>query len=445
MAPVIELRIIDIAAYSLGAWLVFKLLKLAYSNNWRGLQTTPLRGPQSASFLFGLSGIIRQAEDASVLTEQWAKEYGSAFCVPGAMGSMRIVITDPKAVTHFYSKETFGYIQTPLARTFIERLLKDNWDAHLDSSPTVEGVVIDVQKWMNHVSLDSIGIAGFSHDFRSLSGSIPTIVRVFESLKTGTSPLSLLVFLLGSTFPILLKLPTSDNTTWTKLHDEMAEIAQDLLERTRKERERGFEGGHNNTEEKSIIGLLIKAETASGQLQMSPEEIMAQMVSFSLPTILRYETTSISLTWALIELSRKPEKQQKLRDELSRFSTVDPTWEQLVSDLPYLDSVVHEAAEDDIIPLSTPITTATGEIVSNIIIKKGTLVSAPIRAINRSEAFWGPNAKEFEPERWLDESDYNAKQIQGHRNILTFSDGPRICLGRAFALAEFKVRSACFH
>jgi len=31
-----------------------------------------------------------------------------------------------------------------------------------------------------------------------------------------------------------------------------------------------------------------------------------------------------------------------------------------------------------------------------------------------------------------------AKEIQGHRHILTFSDGPRTCLGRSFALAEFK-------
>jgi hypothetical protein len=32
-----------------------------------------------------------------------------------------------------------------------------------------------------------------------------------------------------------------------------------------------------------------------------------------------------------------------------------------------------------------------------------------------------------------------AKEIQGYRHILTFSDGPRICLGKSFALAEFKV------
>lgn len=59
--------------------------------------------------------------------------------------------------------------------------------------------------------------------------------------------------------------------------------------------------------------------------------------------------------------------------------------------------------------------------------------------MNRSEAFWGPNAKEFEPERWLVDSDIPAKEISGHRHLLTFSDGPRLCLGRGFALAEFKV------
>ena len=61
--------------------------------------------------------------------------------------------------------------------------------------------------------------------------------------------------------------------------------------------------------------------------------------------------------------------------------------------------------------------------------------------MNRAEAFWGANAKDFEPERWLERGDYSkAKEIQGHRHILTFSDGPRTCLGKSFALTEFKVR-----
>ncbi|KAG6849383.1 hypothetical protein H0H93_008938 [Arthromyces matolae] len=387
---------------------------------------TPLRGPRSQSFLFGLARVFRASDDASLLTEQWTKDYGPAFCVPGAFGSKRVVIVDPKAVTHFYSKETFGYVQTPLARTFIERLfgrgllwaegeshrrqrkalspafsnaairklssvfydsaykLKDAWDAMLDST-SADSMMIDVQTWMNHVSLDSIGIAGFGHDFGTLNGKVPAVVRVFESMNTGSSPFSILIFLLSQVFPFLLSVPTSDNKQWAELNKAMAQIADDLLERTRKEREGSLDG---KSEEKSIIGQL----------------------------------------------------------------TTDPTWEQLVSDLPYLDAIAHEvlrlhppvtdtnriAAEDDIIPLSTPATTSTGEMVTSIIIPKGTMVSSPIRMINRFEAFWGPDAKEFEPERWLDDADIPAKQLQGHRHILTFSDGPRICLGRNFALTEFK-------
>jgi cytochrome P450 len=48
--------------------------------------------------------------------------------------------------------------------------------------------------------------------------------------------------------------------------------------------------------------------------------------------------------WALIELARNQSFQAKLREELSvHFSHGgDPTYDQLASGLPYLDSVVHE-------------------------------------------------------------------------------------------------------
>jgi cytochrome P450 len=37
----------------------------------------------------------------------------------------------------------------------------------------------------------------------------------------------------------------------------------------------------------------------------------------------------------------------------------------------------------------------------------------------------------------------NAKEMKSYRHILTFSDGPRTCLGKGFALAEFKVCCCC--
>jgi cytochrome P450 len=81
--------------------------------------------------------------------------------------------------------------------------------------------------------------------------------------------------------------------------------------------------------------------------------------------------------------------------------------------------------------------------VDSLAIAKGTIITIPIMAVNRSEAFWGPDAKEFKPERWLAEGGLDgAKEMPGYRHLLTFSDGPRICLGKGFALAEFKVTAA---
>ena len=40
--------------------------------------------------------------------------------------------------------------------------------------------------------------------------------------------------------------------------------------------------------------------------------------------------------------------------------------------------------------------------MDNITVGSGVPLTIPIRAINRSEAVWGPDAKKFEPERWLD-------------------------------------------
>ena len=154
-------------------------------------------------------------------------------------------------------------------------------------------------------------------------------------------------------------------------------------------------------------------------------------------------------------MSRQQDNQEKLRKELSQFTAGDPTYEQLTTGLAYLDAVVletlrlhppvaqtnRECVETDILPLSSPITTSTGQTVTSVTIPKGAEISVPIRLMNTLEAFWGPTADKFEPERWLSEDDsLKAKEIQGHKHLLTFIDGPRTCLGKNFAIAEFKVR-----
>lgn len=60
-------------------------------------------------------------------------------------------------------------------------------------------------------------------------------------------------FIIGMVFPWVLKLPTGFRMLVDRLNVHMSEIAQELLENTRKESE-----GLSKTEDKSIIGLLSK-------------------------------------------------------------------------------------------------------------------------------------------------------------------------------------------
>ena len=101
------------------AWLLFVVLKKQFARD----KMAPLNGPDNPSILFGFHRSINKLEDPGSLYEEWAVKYGPAFRVPGGFGSSRIFICDPRANAHFYSKDTFSYVQTKLDRVFIEILV----------------------------------------------------------------------------------------------------------------------------------------------------------------------------------------------------------------------------------------------------------------------------------------------------------------------------------
>jgi cytochrome P450 len=63
---------------------------------------------------------------------------------------------------------------------------------------------------------------------------------------------------------------------------------------------------------------------------------------------------------------------------------------------------VRVANNDDVIPLSQPVTLRDGREVDHITIKKGQELHIPILAINKSKDLWGEDAEDFRPERWLE-------------------------------------------
>ena len=74
------------------------------------------------------------------------------------------------------------------------------------------------------------------------------------------------------------------------------------------------------------------------------------------------------------------------------------------------------------------------ETTESISVAKGTFISIAAVAINCSTVIWGPDAKQFKPDRWLTEegTSWKLKEVQGHRHLLTFINGPKTCLGKDF-------------
>ncbi|RXW15842.1 hypothetical protein EST38_g10012 [Candolleomyces aberdarensis] len=411
------------------AILLFIFVVRLIKNSRSRVHTTKLQGPPGDNFFVGLFPAISGVNEPLKAFEKWAKQYGTVFSVPMGFGRQDVMIWDIKAVAHILAQDTFVYEQPNFTRVLLDNM----------AGRGIFSVEND-----DHLRLENLGISGFGHHFGALSSPDtnikPKIMEVFESFESPQKSrlISRVFFFLGPMFPILLNLPTQNTLIMRNIKYSMKKIADDLLERTKREMMMDAGDEKAGGSDKSIIGLLIKAESSLGGLTMTPGEVLAQ--------------------WALIKLSRHSEVQEKLREELNQLGG-DPTWEQITLGLPYLDAVtqevlrmhtpvdnlLRETQQDDVVPLSKPIHTSTGELVSELVIAKGQGLHIPLVLINNSKEIWGPDFKEFKPERWLDPDTTlmsDAKAIQGHHHIMSFSDGPKFCLGRHFALANFKTSLA---
>ncbi|KAG1803010.1 cytochrome P450 [Suillus variegatus] len=450
----------------------------------RKQRTTHIRGPQSPGWVFGFAKTMLDSTATTELYERWAKEYGPVYKVPGVFGQFRVILWDPKAISHFFARDTWLYNQTPFNKIVVQTTIGRGvlwadgeshkrqrkalnpaftaavirnltsvfhdaahkvtiaWDNEIELNQGTHCAVIDVQQWMNHISLDSVGIAVLSHDFGALDGNDSDVGHILNAFGSSTSFSSNLL-ILAQNFPFILKLPLPVIRFSLKFRLIIGKICHETLSRTRKENETG--GAEQR--DKSCLGLL--SEGYGENAGLTPQEVLDEARVLLLAG---FETTAGN--WALVELAQNPGIQRKLRDECLEFGQT-PSYDDLTNKLPYLDAVVNEvlrlhaplkeiprlAMQDDVIPLSEPLRTAAGNFMENVCIPKGTVIVIPVAALNCSVSMWGPDAKVFKPSRWFegDEGMLGAREpLHGYRHLMTFGDGARMCLGRLFALAEFK-------
>ncbi|TFY53271.1 hypothetical protein EVG20_g10195 [Dentipellis fragilis] len=343
-----------------------------------------------------------------------------------------------------------------------------------DADPS-GSAVLDMSMWMSRVALESVGqtILGYSFDPLDSPSNNPYSKAIRELIPTLFS-----VSLIRQFAPFIARLGSpsfrrrivdlTPNGTIQKIKnmsDVMYNTARDILQTKRRGiAEWSYEGPANGGL-RDVVSVLMKenARVAPAE-QMTEDEIIGQM------TVLIFgaqDTSASALSRLVYMLGQHPEVQDKLRRELQtalqhRNADGELDHDEL-STLPWLDAVIKETlrlyppvpfvrrvtTQTCTVPLLTPIrpTDATQAPMNSLTIPEGTTLFVGIATANRSPHIWGPDAREWRPERWLKADAIPGVQtaVEGARlpgiyaGMMTFFGGGRSCVGFKFAQMEIKI------
>ncbi|KAJ7199170.1 cytochrome P450, partial [Mycena pura] len=163
----------------------------------------------------------------------------------------------------------------------------------------------------------------------------------------------------------------------------------------------------------SLIGHLTGLNTTDSSTGVPDEEIPKHIRAL---LVGGGDTVASAIGWTLYKIAQMEGLQQELRNEIQSASGNE--LDDLDYDnMPFLNAMINEvlrlfapfplaervATEDCVLPLSHPVVTTTGRLISEIPIKKGQSIFVSISGYHRLTSIWGADALEFRPSRWFEE------------------------------------------
>ncbi|KAL6420612.1 hypothetical protein ACFW04_014644 [Cataglyphis niger] len=180
-----------------------------------------------------------------------------------------------------------------------------------------------------------------------------------------------------------------------------------------------------------MLDLLI---AASRENSLSDLDIREEVDTFMFEG---HDTTSMSMTFALLLLAEHKEIQERVRVEIDSAMQENggKLTMKLLQNLSYLERCLKEALR--LYPSVFSILRNIKEDVKlhSYDIPAGTMIYLNIYAVHRDPNFW-PNPEVFDPDRFLPERIQNRHPY----SYLPFSAGPRNCIGE---LLEIFLFSSC--
>jgi hypothetical protein len=160
-----------------------------------------------------------------------------------------------------------------------------------------------------------------------------------------------------------------------------------------------------------------------------------------------FETSAITLTYVVYELSKRPKLQASLRQELNTLTPpIHPDSDGQIPDakaldsLPLLHAVLYETLRiHTAIPGGQPrITPQSGCRLGDYAdIPGGIRVNSQAYSLHRNEEVF-PQAESWLPERWLTDDGQIKTGGDMHRWFWAFSSGGRMCIGNNMAMYQMK-------
>jgi len=319
---------------------------------------------------------------------------------------------------------------------------------------------VDMENLFCSVSLDIIGKAVFNYPFDSVTKESPVIQAVYSVLKEAehrsVTPLPYWNLPLANLVVPRLRKFKADLKVINDVLDELIEKARNSQEVT--DLEDLEKRNYNKVGDASLLRFLVDLrgeDTSNKQLR---DDLMTMLIA-------GHETTAAVLTWALFEISQKPDVRAKLQAEVDRvLGDRMPTLEDIkamqlvrfsvaesLRMYPEPPLLIRRALEDHTLPKGT------AGFEPRII--RGCDIFISIYNLHRDPDLW-PKPDNFDPERYLrphsnkakypDWAGFDPAQVTGlYPNevaadfaMLPFGGGARKCVGDQFATLEATVTLA---
>jgi cytochrome P450 len=177
-----------------------------------------------------------------------------------------------------------------------------------------------------------------------------------------------------------------------------------------------------------LLSMLMQVEDADDGSRMSDLQLRDEAASL---ITAGHETTSNTLSWTWMLLAQYPQVQAKLTQELRTVLKGHPP---TLADLPKLEYTTMILKES--MRLYPAVTDLSREVtqdceIGGYLIPKGCMLMMSQWLMHRDSQYFA-DPEVFRPERW--ENDFEKQLPRGV--YFPFGDGPRVCIGKSFALME---------